>query len=275
MTIDGFKFRYINAQCYELILPNGKHILTDPYISDQGLTGFREFKLDEIERCDYVFLTHTHWDHASDLGAICNKFDSKLFCGAPVAAELSEYFKIKPGRIYPFENMDTYEMEDFTLQAVRGRHFPMLKLGTYGGQPEDYPETFAAASYRHLNFQGTLFSYDFCITLSNNVRIMFVSGTTELNNIYRVADTFRPNVLIRHTAGSHPGSEWAQAIARFHAQLALPSHQDNLYSGKWGKTMDDFTAEIQEELKKLGSSTVFVNPEPYRWYDVCLGLNCL
>ena len=28
MTIDSFKFRYINAQCYEFILPNGKHLLS-------------------------------------------------------------------------------------------------------------------------------------------------------------------------------------------------------------------------------------------------------
>mgnify|MGYP007059276400 CR=1 FL=1 len=33
MTIDSFKFRYINAQCYEFILPNGKHLITDPYIT--------------------------------------------------------------------------------------------------------------------------------------------------------------------------------------------------------------------------------------------------
>lgn len=29
MTIDSFKFRYINAQCYEFILPNGKHTFFD------------------------------------------------------------------------------------------------------------------------------------------------------------------------------------------------------------------------------------------------------
>ena len=118
MKVNGVKFRYINGQCYEFILPSGKHLLLDPYISDQTLPGFREFKIDEIERCDYVLLTHSHWDHTSDLGNVCNRFDSKLFCGAPVAAELSEYFKIKPGRIYPFENMDVYETEDFTLSLI-------------------------------------------------------------------------------------------------------------------------------------------------------------
>ena len=111
--------------------------------------------------------------------------------------------------------------------------------------------------------------------MANNMRIMFVSGVDEFNNIYRVADEFRPNILFRHTAGSQPGAAWAKAIARFNAQLALPNHQDNLYSGKWGKTMEDLTGEIQEELKRLGSSTVFVNPEPYRWYEAALSLNVI
>lgn len=39
--------------------------------------------------------------------------------------------------------------------------------------------------------------------------------------------------------------------------------------------MEDLTGEIQEELKRLGSSTVFVNPEPYRWYEAALSLNVI
>lgn len=54
MTIDSFKFRYINAQCYEFILPNGKHLITDPYITPTNLVGFRPFHVDEIEQCDYI-----------------------------------------------------------------------------------------------------------------------------------------------------------------------------------------------------------------------------
>lgn len=45
-------------------------------------------------------------------------------------------------------------------------------------------------------------------------------------------------------------------------------HQDNLYNGKWGKTMEEFSEEIRGELKNLNSDTVFVNPEPYQWYDL-------
>ena len=39
--------------------------------------------------------------------------------------------------------------------------------------------------------------------------------------------------------------------------------------------MDELTTEIKEGLKELGSSTVFVNPEPYKWYDLSLSLNVL
>ena len=37
MQIKGVKVRYINSQCYEFILPNGKHLITDPYMFNKGL----------------------------------------------------------------------------------------------------------------------------------------------------------------------------------------------------------------------------------------------
>ena len=155
MTIDSFKFRYINAQCYEFILPNGKHLITDPYITPTNLVGFRPFHVDEIEQCDYILLTHTHYDHTSDIGNLYKKFDCKVFCSGMVASELAKYFQVAPGRIYPFENMDTYEMEDFSLMTVRGKHFPMLNISF---EPGSFPDSFGGPKHDELNFIGTIFS---------------------------------------------------------------------------------------------------------------------
>ena len=270
MDISSFKFRYINAQCYEFIFPNGKHLIIDPYITPKNLVGFRTFSVNEIEQCDYILLTHSHYDHTSDIGTLYEKFDCKVFCSGMVAAELAKYFQVPPGRIYPFENMGTYEMEDFSLLAVRGKHFPMLNVKfTPGAVPPD----FGGPGHDELNSIGTIFSYDFCLTFQNNVRIMFVSGIDEMNNIYRVADDFRPNILFRHTAGNVSAKDWAKTIARYGAQVAFPNHQDNIYNGRWGKSMDDFSAEIQAELKNLDSLTEFINPEPYKWYTISLGIS--
>ena len=270
MTIDSFKFRYINAQCYEFILPNGKHLITDPYITPTNLVGFRPFHVDEIEQCDYILLTHTHYDHTSDIGNLYKKFDCKVFCSGMVASELAKYFQVAPGRIYPFENMDTYEMEDFSLMTVRGKHFPMLNISF---EPGSFPDSFGGPKHDELNFIGTIFSYDFCLTFKNNIRIMFVSGLDEMNNIYQVAHDFKPNVLFRHTAGSVSAKVWAKTIARYNTQFAFPNHQDNLYNGKWSKSMDEFSSEIQAELKNLGSITQFINPEPYKWYTILMGIS--
>ena len=269
MQIKGVQVRYINSQCYEFILPNGKHLITDPYISPINLVGFRKFPVEEIEQCDYILMTHTHYDHTSDIGYLYKKFDCKVFCCSMVATELARYFDVPPGRIYPFDNMDTYDMPDFRLTTVRGKHFPMLRVSF---KPGELPPDFGGPAHDMLNYMGTIFSFDFCITLNNNLRIMFVSGDDEYNNIYKVADEFKPNILFRHTAGNVSGPEWAKVIARFGAQLAFPNHQDNIYNGRWGKTMADFTKEIQDGLAQLGSDTVFINPEPYKWYNITLGV---
>ena len=93
------------------------------------------------------------------------------------------------------------------------------------------------------------------------------------NNIYQVAHDFKPNVLFRHTAGSVSAKDWAKTIARYNTQVAFPNHQDNLYNGKWSKSMDEFSSEIQAELKNLGSITQFINPEPYKWYTILMGIS--
>lgn len=37
--------------------------------------------------------------------------------------------------------------------------------------------------------------------------------------------------------------------------------------------MDEFSSEIQAELKNLGSITQFINPEPYKWYTILMGIS--
>ena len=36
--------------------------------------------------------------------------------------------------------------------------------------------------------------------------------------------------------------------------------------------MDDFAEQIRDSLKEAGSDTIFINPTPYKWYDISLGV---
>lgn len=77
-TTQGLKFRWINGQCFEFVFPNGKVLLSDPYFDDnehfpvgKGMN-LQNFHVEDIERVDYLFVNHTHFDHIYNL---CRHYD--------------------------------------------------------------------------------------------------------------------------------------------------------------------------------------------------------
>lgn len=269
------RFRFINAQCYEFALPNGKHIITDPFFTPKSLEGFRPFTLSEIERCDYILLTHAHFDHTADVGALCETFHAKVFVGEMSLLTLAQTYDIDVSLLSPMSHMQHFELSDFSFTCVRGKHFGNYPKGSFKTLMEkDSPrKLFGIPGYAHLSPLGFLETYDFCITFPNNLRLMFVSGTPNaMQNIVSMAKDFAPNVLIRHSAGSLAPEQYADHVHQFHAQYVLPCHHDNLYNGKWKITMDEYAERTQAELKRLGSFSEFIVPEPYRWYDLSLSI---
>ena len=75
LKTSGLKFRWINGQGFEFVMPNGKTLLTDPFYDmpsfEEGkgmaLTGFHT---EDIDHVDYVFINHTHGDHIGNLQEI-------------------------------------------------------------------------------------------------------------------------------------------------------------------------------------------------------------
>ncbi len=265
----SLRIRFIGTQCYELELPNGVHIITDPYITPvKGYAncGFRDFSLDEIERCDYILLTHSHWDHTSDIGELCRRFGARIFLGSMVAPDVIDFFKLglsstiimNPGQKFIF---DGFEMTGFLGDHIK---LPPALIGdgslkNLGGAPD---------GYERLSRLGTVECYNFCLTLDNNYRILMFAGTDENKDVYKIADEFRPNLLLRQIVGSY-GMKWnADIIAGLKAQLTLPMHQESCVRGVFGFTMDEAVEQINTRLKDLGSQTTFFVPEPYKWYTI-------
>ncbi|MEN3047352.1 MAG: metal-dependent hydrolase [Candidatus Caldarchaeales archaeon] len=60
-----------------LIELDGKKVLIDPFISQNPVA---PVKLDQLERVDYVVVTHDHFDHVGDAFEVCKMFDA-LFVG--------------------------------------------------------------------------------------------------------------------------------------------------------------------------------------------------
>ena len=78
-------FRYIYCQCYELKLPDGTTIVTDPFISG----AVDDFTVDELTGADYIILNHTHFDHDMDVRRIWDCFHGRVICQKEVAMEVA------------------------------------------------------------------------------------------------------------------------------------------------------------------------------------------
>lgn len=270
----GIKFRYINAQCYEFVLPGGKHMLIDPYITPTrglGVHGLRDFSAEEVEGADYILLTHSHYDHTSDLGILSQKFNSDVFVGDMAAFELAKFYDLNLARIYPMTHGQTFEMNDFTLTCYRGKHFGgNVHLERVLTMTKDLQ---GVENYGHIDALGYVETFDFCLTFRNNLRLMFVSGNPTMNNAYTIADQFRPNVVIRHVYGKWPPKEYATILDRFHAQLAMPCHQDGLIGGKkYDIPYSAYMEQTKNALREMHSQTQLIDPTPYQWYEVSVGV---
>ena len=77
--------RWLGTACFEIVLPSGKTMVLDPYMDDSYTAPIRS---DQIEGCDYILITHGHFDHVTDVGKLADRFGPKIFCSDTTANAL-------------------------------------------------------------------------------------------------------------------------------------------------------------------------------------------
>ena len=65
---------YFGHSCF-LVETSGAKVLFDPFITPNDLA--KEINLDSIS-CDYIFVSHGHFDHVADLETLANKTGAKV-----------------------------------------------------------------------------------------------------------------------------------------------------------------------------------------------------
>lgn len=283
MNIGSIRLRWIYGACYEIVLPNGKVILTDPFITPNRLDGFTA---DDVTGADYILCSHTHYDHTSDIAYLLKKFcpaitketvqtmkvidHPKLVIGSMAAPYLSQCFDIDYVHIYPASDGTVYDFEDFELQIFNAKHCAAPSERAVPSRAcLTAKERFGQDGHGICDQIGWMEELDFVITTRNNFRIMIVSGMPAYRNIYHAADQLRPNVVIRQFFG--PPEDYAKLLAPFHAQLYLPNHHEHI-SEQTGVDIGEYVSRASLELKKHDPYARLINPAPYQWYQLSLGV---
>lgn len=266
---DTIWFRYIYCQCYEIKLPGGTTILTDPFISG----GVDDFTVDQIEGADYIILNHTHFDHDMDTGRVWEKFHGRVICQKEVAMEVAHFFDIPYSSIYAVGEECTYYLPEFTLQTFHGLHDNRKAREGTDKRPSQQTDTtfnrFGLEGHFLLDRMGAVFMMNWVITTKNNFKIAFNAGQ-DFEEHARHLDDVKPNIMIRHRIRSYSPSEFANQCERVGAQYIMPWHHSNALLT--GEDLNLYMEQVNEILKQRGSVARAFNPEPYKWYRMYLGI---
>lgn len=282
------RLRWISVQCYEIVLPNGKVIVTDPFYWDishfdgmSNLTKNQEmekqvyaqqgFSVDEFTGADYIILNHIHGDHSNITGELWDRFYGRVLVPGDCAEELAKVYDIPYAAIYPLYPGNTYYFDDFTLKTYPGAHDNRAFRDERFMRPSDAAngyagaEGFGLACPNRTGPLGSMHNMNFLIETHDNFKIDFSAGRDYEEHLKHVR-TEDPNLMLRHRIRSYTPEEYAWQIEQMGAQFTFPLHHNNARAT--GEDLNEYFYQVNRILKEHGSMARAFNPEPYKWYSI-------
>jgi L-ascorbate metabolism protein UlaG (beta-lactamase superfamily) len=294
MDSQALKIRWISVQCYEMMLPNGNVIVTDPFYWDQShFEGIPEeeltknqkmerdiyaqsgFSADDFTGADYILLNHVHGDHSNLVGELWHRFYGRVLVPAECAVEVAKTFDIPYAAIYPLYPGNTYYFDDFTLKTYPGAHDNRaFREGKFQRPSDprslyDGSEGFGIPCPSMFGPLGSIFNLNFMIETKNNYRIDFSAGRDFEEHVEHMRSE-KPNLMLRHRIRSYTPEQYADMIEAMGAQLMMPLHHNNARAAK--EDLNEYMRKVNEVLISRGSAARVFNPEPYHWYQICTSI---
>ena len=155
------KITYYGHSCFAAEI-NGKHLLFDPFISQNPLA--KEVDIKQI-KADHIFVSHAHYDHIADAVAIANQTGAIVISNYEIITWLG---KNGVKNVHPLNPGGTYFADFGRVKCVNAIHSSSFEDGTYGGTAGGFVVESAGANF--------YYSGDTALTLD----MKFVSETTKL-----------------------------------------------------------------------------------------------
>lgn len=287
MESPAVKLRWISVQCYEIVLPGGAVIVTDPFYLDKSyydahpeapagekkVYGSEGFSPEDITGADYIILNHVHADHCNLVGMLWEKFKGRVLVPGPCALELAKTFRIPTQAIYPIFPGNTYYFDDFTLKVYPGAHdVRAFREGRFN-RPEDDLKHYNMMGMpdvpNELMAMGGIYNFNFMIVTKQNFKIDFSAGRDYEEHVRHVREE-APNILFRHRIRTYTPEEYAGQLEMMGAQYILPLHQTNARASD--EDLNLYFHKVNKILEEKGCPARAFNPKPYQWFQVYTGI---
>ena len=275
------KMRWLGTACFEILLPDNQTIVIDPYVDDSVSSPVTS---DQFEGCNYIFITHGHYDHVLDVGKLVNRFRPKVFCSEVTAESLITHQGVTASPINRVKSGDMVREEGLTVKVLRGAHVDFFReylrltgreLAEEGPDPKAMIEKALMAMMETDQTPEQL--PEWMSKYPQGEQLNFVFEPVGGKRIYMAGSYPAPEVIEEaKKANAHitllqvlPGKtlagieeQVAQLAIASGCRIAVPQHHDPLFPGAI-KTDLSQLKKIMEEKTDID----FMELVPGEWYD--------
>ncbi len=275
------KMRWLGTACFEIVLPNRKTLIIDPYLDDSISAPITS---DDLKACDFIFLSHGHYDHVLDVGKLAKRFNPKIFCSHVVAGSLMESLGVAPGLITRVKAGEVIREEGLLVEVLEGFHVDFAKeykrltghdLTTGGRDPmamikkaimlvfgsERVPEQFSDWMIKYPQGDQLNFVFD-----PAGGRRIYMAGSYPDPSIIEAAHRARAYITLLQVL---PGNilrgleeQTANLAMASGCKIVVPQHHDPLLEGAKKTDLTELKRILAEK-----ADIIFKEFVPGKWYD--------
>lgn len=279
MSID---LRWLGTSCFQLVLPGDIRIILDPYMDDSPNSPIQS---GEIEHCDYIFITHGHWDHVLDVGKLAMHFTPPIYCNRDTAKSIVEHQQVDKTLIHTITRGDIIQLPGFTVEVlmgvhtnqqkefkrVFGREFPdpkhisdpleRMKIISKANRgtdqiPEAYPQ------WNNMYFAGEQLNFIF---EGKDGQRVFVAGSYPDPRVIKAAEKVNADITLLQCMSANMlqgiEHETADIAIASGCKTVIPQHHDPIFKGGWETDLS-----ILKQILKDKSDMVFFEIVPGSWH---------
>ena len=254
----GFRIKWLGCACFEMDFGDAT-VVSDPWITANAKT---DMTWENVERCDYITLSHGHFDHTLDIPALVEKFQSRILCGEFTAMPLMRWININPMSMYPMAPNLELDFDAVKIKALFGRH-TILAGGANDRITiwENSPKNAGDPNLIELGVLGDIEYRNFLFTMPNGTKILIWGNRLDRPEQRNQLREEKPDIaILQLTANS--GIDTAAICKEIGCKVVIPHHFDfpNDYMHK--------VNDLKEELARIAPEIRCIVPEYGEWINL-------
>lgn len=255
----GVRLKWLGCACFELDF-DGLHIVNDPWITPNQKT---ELTWEDVEKCNYITLTHTHYDHIVDVPALMEKFPAYLMCSEMVAMPMMKWANVNPMRVYPMSPNLELDMDKVKIKALYGRHGPLP------GNAQERMEKWETNKFhsqspvtQELGLWGDLDYRNFLYTTPNGTKVLIWGNKIARPDQRNMLLAEGADIGIIQVTGANKAEDMAAACKAMGCKVVIPHHID--FPGDYMRS----TNALKDALAAIAPEIQFIIPEYNKWIEL-------